>query len=138
LEQFHGDYKKLIIVNGEMEKMDEIKFQELVMAQFDKMDQRFDKIDQRFEKIDQRFEKMDQRFDKIDQRFEKMDGELVSIKNKLVEHDGRFDRIDGNIDTIAIWVKHLVCNEDEVIDFYSKKKHKPLLGILGGQGEDGK
>jgi septation ring formation regulator EzrA len=103
--------------------MDEKKFQELVIAQFEKMDQRF--------------EKMDQRFEKMDQRFDRIDNELTVIKNKQVEHDTRFDGLDKNLDIVARWTKRLVDNEDELADLYLKRHRRSLMGISGGKQENG-
>jgi hypothetical protein len=96
--------------------MEEKKFQELVMAQFEKMDQRFEKMDQRFDRID---------------------NELIVIKNKQVEHDTRFDGLDKNLYIVASWTKRLVDNEDEFTDLYLKRHRRSLMGISGGREQNG-
>jgi len=89
--------------------MDNEKFQDLVLKQF--------------EKIDQRFEKMEK---KMDQRFEKMENDLCIIKEKQIDHDIRFDNVDRNIDIIALRTKQLIDNENDVVDLIVKRKQRSI------------
>jgi DNA mismatch repair ATPase MutS len=68
-----------------MKKMDEVKFQELVMAQFDKMNDQFGVMNKKFDQIDKRFDGQDKKFDQIDQRFSKIDEILIRMENKMDE-----------------------------------------------------
>lgn len=47
-------------------KMDNEKFQELVLAEFGKMNKQFEKIDQKFDQIDQNFEKVFKKLDRLE------------------------------------------------------------------------
>jgi archaellum component FlaC len=66
--------------------MDEKKFQELVLTQFEQMNKQFIKMDQRFEKMDQRFDKVDKRFDRIEVKIEKIENDLIIVKTQVVEN----------------------------------------------------
>ncbi|WP_449240378.1 hypothetical protein [Desulfoscipio gibsoniae] len=81
--------------------MDNDKFQELVLQQFQVMDKRFQAIDKRFESIDQRFEGIDQRFETMDKRFATITGELQSLK----EGQARLEKSQDILATEVIAIK---------------------------------
>lgn len=98
--------------------MENEKFQELVIRQFEK-------IDQKFEKIDERFDKMEQRFDELSKNQEVLARHVLRIENKMddkfgalfdfVDYQkgvnkevlGRLDKVEKKVDRLELETAHL-------------------------------
>jgi predicted nuclease with TOPRIM domain len=59
------------------------RFESILEARFDKVDERFDKVDERFDRVDERFDRVDERFAKVDERFERVDERFEKVDAKF-------------------------------------------------------
>jgi flagellar hook assembly protein FlgD len=113
--------------------MDEIKFQELVMAQFEQMNKQFEQMNKQFIKIDERFDGLDGKMGKFEQSLNMVKIQVVENTRilKALEHvaevnKSEHDRMFGEIRDIKGNIVTLV---DESIKNYLGRTEFRLIAV---------
>lgn len=57
---------------------------ELLLARFDRMDDRFTLVDRRFDQVDSQLERLDGRIDRVDGRIDRLDSKIDAVRGELI------------------------------------------------------
>ena len=74
---------------------EELKHQrDIMVAGFQRMDERFEQVEKRFEQVDKRFDQVDKRLDQVDKRLDQVDKRLDQVDKRFEQVDKRFEQVD--------------------------------------------